>query len=139
MNTIAQAIRNNNLVEYQRIRYPRIQDGEEICFVDEDFSRVDFDAFSMGFFKFDHCRLDKASHIYGQPIYLSNSSVHSADFRGAKVILYAENCDFTDIKFDHETLFAYDKDTASEFINCTFDDEARSFFTSQGVKFVDNR
>ena len=49
MNKIAQAIRNNNFAEYQAARYPTIQDGEAVLFRDEDFSGVDFGAFTMGF------------------------------------------------------------------------------------------
>lgn len=137
MNKIAQAIRNNNLAEYQAARYPMIQDGESVIFQNEDFSKVDFNAFSMGFFRFENCKLDHATEIYGQPIYFVNSSLRNADFRGAKAIIYAENCDFTDIVYDDETLFAYDTSTVSIFTNCIFDSQTRAFFETQGVKFID--
>ncbi|MFC2430972.1 MAG: hypothetical protein ACFNS6_00440 [Candidatus Saccharimonas sp.] len=39
---IAAAIRANDLPAYQRERYPAIQEGEFVRFVDEDFYGVDF-------------------------------------------------------------------------------------------------
>ena len=42
-NKIAAAIRANDLPAYQRERYPAIQEGEIVRFIDEDFSGVDFD------------------------------------------------------------------------------------------------
>ena len=93
MNTItrriAAAIRANDLPAYQRERYPAIQEGEIVRFIDEDFSGVDFDQFVMGFFVFEDCNLDNAKHIYGQPICFKNSSVQSVDFRGVKAIIEA--------------------------------------------------
>ncbi len=136
MNKIAQAIRNNNFPEYQAARYPTIQDGEEVLFHNEDFSGVDFDAFSMGFFKFENCNLDNTISICGQPIYFTNCSLRGADLRGARAIIYAENCDFTGLKYDDETLFAYDDLTVSEFTNCLFDTKAREYLETQGVRFT---
>ena len=70
---IAAAIRANDFSVYQRERYPTIQEGELVRFVNEDFSGVDFGQFVMGFFAFENCNLDGAKHIYGQPIYFTNS------------------------------------------------------------------
>lgn len=133
---IAAAIRANDLSAYQRERYPAIQEGEIVQFVDENFSGVDFGQFVMGFFMFENCNLDGAKHIYGQPIYFTNSSVRNVDFRGVKAIIEAEGCDFRGMKYDKETQFVYGSGTSavrSRFVNCRLDDEAREFLMRQGV------
>lgn len=134
---IAESIRANDLPAYQRERYPVIPDGEVVRFVDKDFSGVDFNQFVMGFFVFENCNLDNAKHIYGQPIYFTNSSVRNVDFRGAKAIIEAEDCDFRGIKYDEETQFVYGSGklaARSRFINCKLDDETRDFLNQQGVE-----
>lgn len=143
MNTItrriAAAIRANDLPAYQRERYPAIQEGEIVRFIDENFSGVDFDQFVMGFFMFENCNLDGAKHIYGQPIHFTNSSVRNVDFRGVKAIIEAEGCDFRGMKYDKETQFVYGSGelaTRSCFVNCQLDDEAREFFMRQGVEII---
>lgn len=135
-NKIAVAIRANDLPAYQRERYPAIPDGEIVQFVDENFSGVDFDQFIMGFFVFENCNLDGAKHIYGQPIYFTDSSVRDVDFRGVKAIIEAEGCDFRGMKYDEETQFVYGSGelaVRSRFMNCRLDDEAREFLMRQGV------
>lgn len=135
-NKIAVAIRANDLPAYQRERYPVIPDGEIVQFVDENFSGVDFDQFVMGFFAFENCNLDNAKHIYGQPIYFTDSSVRDVDFRGVKAIIEAEGCDFRGMKYDEETQFVYGSGelaVRSRFMNCRLDDEAREFLMRQGV------
>ena len=141
MNTItrriAAAIRANDLPAYQRERYPVIPDGEIVRFVGEDFSDVDFDQFVMGFFMFENCNLDNAKHIYGQPIYFTNSSVQNVDFRSVKAIIEAEGCDFRGMKYDEETQFVYGSSISaarSRFVNCRLDDTAREFLMRQGVE-----
>ena len=134
---IAKSIRANDLPAYQRERYPAIQEGELVCFTDEDFHGVDFDQFVMGFFVFENCNLDDAKHIYGQPIYFTNSSVRNVDFRGVKAIIEAEDCDFRGVKYDEETQFVYGSGklaARSRFINCKLDDETRDFLSQQGVE-----
>ena len=134
---IAESIRANDFSAYQRERYPAIQEGEFVRFTDEDFSGVDFDQFVMGFFVFENCNLDNAKHIYGQPIYFTNSSVRNVDFRGVKAIIEAKGCDFRGMKYDEETQFVYGsgKLTArSRFINCKLDDKTRDFLSQQGVE-----
>lgn len=135
MNTtirrIAVAIRADDLPAYQRERYPAIQEGELVQFVNEDFSGVDFDHFM-----FENCSLDGAKHIYGQPIYFTNSSVRNVNFCGVKAIIEAEGCDFRGMKYDEETQFVYGSSTSaarSRFVNCRLDDEAREFLMRQGV------
>lgn len=133
---LAAAIRANDLPAYQRERYPIIPDGETARFVDEDFSGVDFEQFVMGFFVFENCNLNGAKHIYGQPIYFTNSSVRNVDFRSVKAIIEAEGCDFRGMKYDEETQFVYGSGelaARSCFVNCQLDDEAREFFMRQGV------
>ena len=133
---IAAAIRANDLSAYQHERYPAIQEGELVRFVNEDFSGVDFGQFVMGFVMFENCNLDGAKHIYGQPIYFTNSSVRNVDFRGVKAIIEAEGCDFRGMKYDEETQFVYGNGTSaarSRFVNCRLDDEAREFLMRQGV------
>ena len=137
---IAAAIRANDLPAYQRERYPVIPDGEIVRFVEEDFSGVDFDQFVMGFFMFENCNLNGAKHIYGQPIYFTNSSVRNVDFRSVKAIIEAEGCDFRGMKYDEETQFVYGNGTSaarSRFVNCRLDDEVREFLVKQGVKIAD--
>lgn len=133
---LAAAIRANDLPAYQRERYPAIPDGEIVRFVNEDFSGVDFDQFVMGFFMFENCNLDGAKHIYGQPIYFTNSSVQNVDFRGVKAIIEAEGCDFRGMKYDKETQFVYGSGelaVRSRFMNCRLDDEVQKFLMRQGV------
>jgi len=133
---LAAALRANDLPAYQRERYPVIPDGEIVQFVDENFSGVDFDQFVMGFFVFENCNLDNAKHIYGQPIYFTNSSVRNVDFRGVKAIIEAEGCDFRGMKYDEETQFVYSSGelaVRSRFMNCRLDDEVREFLMRQGV------
>ena len=134
---IAESIRANDFSAYQRERYPAIQEGEFVRFTDEDFHGVDFDQFVMGFFVFQNCNLDDAKHIYGQPIYFTNSSVRNVDFRGVKAIIEAEDCDFRGMKYDEETQFVYGSGklaARSRFINCKLDNEARDFLSQQGVE-----
>ena len=134
---IAESIRANDLLTYQRERYPAIQEGEFVRFTDEDFSGVDFDQFVMGFFVFQNCNLDDAKHIYGQPIYFTNSSVRNVDFRGVKAIIEAEDCDFRGMKYDEETRFVYGSGklvARSRFINCKLDNKTRDFLSQQGVE-----
>ena len=134
---IAESIRANDLPAYQRERYPAIQEGELVCFTDEDFHGVDFDQFVMGFFVFHNCNLDDAKHIYGQPIYFTDSSVRNVDFRGVKAIIEAKDCDFRGMKYDEETQFVYGSGklaARSRFINCKLDDGARDFLSQQGVE-----
>lgn len=133
---LAAALRANDLPAYQRERYPVIPDGEIVQFVDENFSGVDFDQFVMGFFAFENCNLDNAKHIYGQPIYFTDSSVRDVDFRDVKAIIEAEGCDFRGMKYDEETQFVYGSGelaVRSRFMNCRLDDEAREFLMRQGV------
>ena len=134
---IAESIRANDFSAYQRERYPAIQEGEFARFTDEDFGSVDFGQFVMGFFVFENCNLDDAKHIYGQPIYFTNSSVRNVDFRGVKAIIEAKGCDFRGIKYDEETQFVYGSGklaARSRFINCKLDDETRDFLNQQGVE-----
>ena len=136
---LAAALRANDLPAYQRERYPVIPDGEIVRFVDEDFSDVDFDQFVMGFFAFENCNLDNAKHIYGQPIYFTNSSVRNVDFRGVKAIIEAEGCDFRGMKYDEETQFVYGSGefaTRSRFVNCRLGDEAQKFLMRQGAVII---
>ena len=134
---IAESIRANDLPAYQHERYSAIQEGEFVRFTDEDFSGVDFDQFVMGFFVFENCNLDDAKHIYGQPIYFTNSSVRNVDFRGVKAIIEAEDCDFRGMKYDEETKFVYGSGrlaARSRFINCKLDNKTRDFLSQQGAE-----
>ena len=134
---IAESIRANDFSTYQRERYPAIQEGEFVRFTDEDFHGVDFDQFVMGFFVFQNCNLDNAKHIYGQPIYFTDSSVRNVDFRGVKAIIEAKDCDFRGMKYDEETQFVYDSGklaARSRFINCKLDNKTRDFLSQQGVE-----
>lgn len=138
-DNIAAAIRANDLPAYQRERYPAIQEGEIVRFIDEGFSGVDFDQFVMGFFVFQNCNLDSAKHIYGQPIYFINSSVRNVDFCGVKVIIEAKDCDFRGMKYDKGTQFVYGSGelaARSRFVSCRFDEEARGFLMRQGVEII---
>ena len=138
-NKIAAAIRANDLPAYQRERYPAIPDGEIVQFVDENFSGVDFEQFVMGFFVFENCNLNGAKHIYGQPIYFTNSSVRNVDFCGVKAIIEAEGCDFRGMKYDEETQLVYGSGklaARSRFMNCRLDDKAQKFLMRQGVDII---
>ena len=133
---IADTIRANDFSAYQQERYPNIQEGELVQFVHEDFSGVDFDQFVMGFFAFKNCSLDGAKHIYGQPIYFTNSSVRNVDFCGVKAIIEAENCDFRGMVYNEETQFVYVSGASavrSRSVNCRLDEAARIFLEKQGA------
>lgn len=133
---LAAALRANDLPAYQRERYPAIPDGEIVRFVNEDFSGVDFEQFVMGFFVFENCNLNGAKHIYGQPIYFTDSSVRNVDFCGVKAIIEAEGCDFRGMKYDEETQLVYGSGelaARSRFMNCRLDDKAQKFLMRQGV------
>ena len=134
---IAESIRANDFSAYQHERYPAIQEGEFVRFTDEDFHGVDFGQFVMGFFVFENCNLDDAKHIYGQPIYFTNSSVRNVDFRDVKAIIEAKDCDFRGMKYDEKTQFVYGSGklaARSRFVNCKLDDETRDFLSQQGVE-----
>ena len=134
---IAESIRANDFSTYQHERYPAIQEGELVRFTDEDFSGVDFGQFVMGFFVFQNCNLDDAKHIYGQPIYFTDSSVRNVDFCGAKLIIEAKDCNFRGMKYDKETQFVYGEGklaVRSCFVNCELDDTAIDFLRQQGVE-----
>ena len=93
----------------------------------------------MGLFVFQNCNLDGAKHIYGQPIYFTNSSVQNVDFRSVKAIIEAEGCDFRGMKYDEETQFVYGSGelaARSRFMNCRLDDEVQKFLMRQGVDII---
>jgi len=80
---------------------------------------------------------DDAKHIYGQPIYFTDSSVRNVDFRGVKAIIEAKDCDFRGMKYDKETQFVYGSGklaARSRFINCKLDDKTRNFLSQQGAE-----
>lgn len=137
MNAIAEAIRRNNLKEYQQARYPDIQDGDPVRFIEEDLSNTDFRLFPAGFFEFYNCLLDDSYGLHGQPITIIGSSARNINLSKTKTILYAKDCDFTGMKYDDDTLLAYDSRTVSMLTNCMIDPEARKFLLSQGVLIID--
>ena len=88
---------------------------------------------------FQNCNLDSAKHIYGQPIYFTNSSVQNVDFRSVKAIIEAEGCDFRGMKYNEETQFVYGNGelaARSRFMNCRLDDEVQKFLMRQGVDII---
>ena len=140
MNTIANAIKNNDYPAYQQERYPAIPDGEPVVFSEEDFSGTNFGAFALGFFEFHDCTLDEVRGFYGQPITIEGGTARGIDLQGARLILRAVGCDFTGMKYDGDTLLAYGEkgaDAASEFIDCTLDKPAKEYFVGQGVKIAE--
>lgn len=136
MNEIAQSIRNENIEEYQKLRYPNIPDGEPVMFTDSDFSDVNFSEFAAGFFQFNNCNLDDASGLYGQPITIESCSARQIDMRGVRAIIYAQDSDFTGMLIDEDTALAYDGGefgASSTFTNCTMDSDTTDKLVAQGV------
>lgn len=130
---IAAAIRNNDYVGYQRVRYPAVTDGDEVVFHDEDFSDVDFAKFNMGFFMvFINCNLDGAKHLSGQPIVLEKCSARGIDLRDTSTIINAKQSDLTGMLYDDQTVLANDT-ISSTLTDCQLDEQATSFLRERGV------
>lgn len=137
---IANAIRTNDKKAYQEARYPRIQDGEWVVFIDEDFSGVDFEQFSLGFFVFIRCKLDRAKNLCGQPIIMIECSAEGLDLRDQSLITYACMCNFKNMKYDTGTRLIYANenndghiDASSSFVDCRVDNTTRHFLKNQGI------
>ena len=137
---IADAIRANDKKAYQEARYPKIQEGEWVVFINEDFSEVDFEQFSASFFVFIRCKLDGAKGFYGQPVVMIECSAQDLDLRGRSLIVYAHGCGFKGMQYDESTRLVYtDKDdeshidASSSFVDCKFDNHARQFLKKQDI------
>ncbi len=138
MNRIAETIKSNDLQAYQAERYPGTPDGEDLVFTGEDFADTDFANFSMGFTVFEKCNLDRAKNLYGQPITLTDCSAISIDLRGLALVIHAARTDFSQMKYDDETVLAKpENNSPSTFVNCTIDPDAIEHFKAQGVVFVE--
>lgn len=136
---IAEAIRKNDKKEYQDTRYPHVQDGDDVIFMGEDFTNVDFGQFVPGFFRFEKCKLDGARNIVGQPIYIENSTAVGIDLSNCTLTIEAVDVDFTGMKYDSDTILGRPENGeagCSRFTNCKFDEETKSHFIQQGVKFI---
>ena len=139
---IAEAIRQNNMSAYQDTRYPEIQEGEAVVFIDENFEEVDFSKFILGFFKFRNCNLDKSRGLNSQPIIIENCSAKNLDLIGCYAVIEAFNSDFRDMKYDSvTTLGTLKKDgtCSSRFVDCKLDEKTIEHFSAQGVEFVSNK
>ena len=134
---LAQAIKSNDIEEYQRLRYPRIQEGEEVEFTNEDFSGTDFSILNLGFHSFLKCKLDGCRNMYGQPIKIISCSAKNLDLRGCEAAIDAIDSDFIGLVYDQNTHLSNknSSQTPSTFFNCKFEPGAISFFESQGVVF----
>jgi hypothetical protein len=134
---LANDIRSNNLVGYQKHRYPSISDGEPLVFTDEDFTDVDFGQFVVGFFEFHNCTLDRARHLYGQPITFVGCSCKGLDMRWVSAVIEAKDSDFTGLLYDRETVLGSHEEGAvsSVFEDCQLDEPAKAYFMAQGVIF----
>ena len=114
---IAKTVKENDQAGYSLARYPEIQEGESLEFNGEDFSDIDFSNFNMGFWIFDHCKLDSTKGYSGVPIVIKNCSARGVDWRGASLVIDAENTDFSGLKIDEETEIY-----RSSFRDCIFDE-----------------
>lgn len=134
---LAKYIRQGNVNGYASARYPTFPDGDELIFVNEDFSNVDFLPFSIGFMVFKNCDLTGAQ-LRGQPVTIVDSHATHLDMRGLGAIIEAKNSDFRGMKFDDNTVLAKKENGSagcSEFINCLFDPQTEAHFAKQGVRF----
>lgn len=139
-DTLANALRKNDLKSFQELKYAVYEDGQNITYAGEDFTDVNFDKFSMGFTVFRDCTLVRANHLYGQPIIFIDCDAREIDFRDSSVIISAYRSDFSDMKINENTEFANgvaENPVVSEFHQCKLDDTTRKILSTQGVKIVD--
>jgi hypothetical protein len=104
----------------------------------EDFSGVNFEAFSLGYAIFKECKLDGASGLHGFPLAIEACSAAGLDLRGVHSVIEARDCDFTGLRYDDATALANPENGEaglSVFTNCKFDASAKEHFESQGVVF----
>lgn len=137
---IAQYIRQGNYKKYLDERFPEIDDYEELIFSNEDFHGVDWSNFPSSMNVFKNCNLDDLTLSSGQPIRIEGSSAKNMNICGITAIIHALESDFTDLKYDDETVLADNKnpsDIPSTFEKCIFDPKAKSYFEKQGVIFKD--
>ncbi len=137
---ISIAIKNNDRERYLKFRYPEIADYEELIFVGENFSGVDWRKFPSSMNVFIDCVLDDVVLPPGQPIRIENCSARNLNICDITAIINAKNTDFTGLRYDDNTVLANcnDKsDVPSTFDKCMFDIEAREHFAKQGVVFTD--
>jgi hypothetical protein len=135
-NDIAEAIRGGSFAQYQEARYPRVQEGSEVIFTEEDFTNVDFSIISVGFFVFDNCKLSGAHSFRGLPITIKYCDARKIDLRGVYTVIYANDSDFRGLQFSKGTVLGVPEDGSfSIFTNCKVDDQVRQFFEKQGVVF----
>ncbi len=118
---LSRALSDGDIEAYRRLRYPAIQDGEELIFTDQDFKKVDFSLVNCGFFVFDNCDLTGASGFSGQPITMKSCQARNLDLRNSATVIKANNCDFRGLKINNNTNLA--NSDQSQFTNCLFDPE----------------
>jgi len=135
MREVADAIRQNDVIAYQKARYPLVPDGGSLIFQDENFADVNFAKFPLGFSEFHRCNLDDAEHLHGQPITFEDTTARRIDLRGVSMILRATNSNFEGMLYDENTRLSYDDTTFSQFKDCTVDDDTKQYFTERGVEF----
>lgn len=136
LHKLADAIRSGDVVAYQHVRYPAIQDGADVSFWSEDFSNTDFSSIGVGFFIFNRCNLHNARGFYrGVPITIRDSNAQAIDLRGTHTIIEAYGSDFRGMLFDKDTVLADRESIPSRFTNCIFDSGTERRFREQGVVF----
>lgn len=142
MNTtkhLADTIRRNDKDQYVKLRYPTIQEGDDVVFEDEDFSNVDFGQFVLGLFVFKHCNLNNSKNIHSQLVIIERCTARNVNINGVNAVIDATDSDFTGMIYDDDTNLANPKENGvggcSTFTNCIFDEAARNHFTEQGVIF----
>ena len=138
IHALSNALREGNIKKYRSLRYPHVQDGEELVIANEDFTNTDFQNSSLGFMRFIDCKLDQAKGFSGQPIIIENCSAKAIDLRDSCMVIEAINTDFTGMLIDTNTVLAIpENNSPSKFIRCLLDDVTKNFLINQGVIFSD--
>jgi hypothetical protein len=138
INELSEALRQGDVAKYQSLRYPSIQDGEELAIIGEDFSNTDFTNFSLGFMHFVDCTLDKSKGFNGQPIIIENCSAKEIDLRDTYTVIEAKDTDFFGMLTDENTVLAIpENNSPSKFIRCIIDKVTKDYLVEQGVIISD--
>lgn len=118
-NNLIQAIKQQDVISYQQLRYSFLPDGEALVFDEVDFRQVDFSLFNCGFWVFNDCDLRGSSGLSGQPITFNNCQAQGIDLRGVATVIEANGSDFTGAQVDYKTNLAnFDHST---FTDCQID------------------
>jgi uncharacterized protein YjbI with pentapeptide repeats len=136
---LANLIRANDPKGYIKLKYSIYDEGDVIDFRDEDFSGIDMTKFPLPFVVFINCNL-RGAIIDQFPIGMRDCNVTALDLRGQRTIITAQDCDFSGMLYDDETLLRSNMEPnsgISKFSRCKFDSKTKEHFLAQGSIFTD--